>query len=280
MTMSWNETITGARSGEVDACGVRTRYYTAGDDGPIAVLVHGGGAGADSVGNWRGVLALLAQNLRVYAIDMVGFGRSSKPDPAACPYTQQRRVEHVIATIEALGLERVNLVGNSMGGMTSMGVAIERPDLVDRVVLVGSAGIRTPMNEELESILNYDFSIDGMRRMVRGLTYPDFNVDMDLIEYRYARSIEPDSRTAYHAIMAWIGDRGGLYYPQDYIARLGRPALVVQGKLDRVVPLSSAYRLLELIDDSWGYILPRCGHWPMIEQTREFARATLDFLLP
>ena len=78
--------------------------------------------------------------------------------------------------IETLGLATVNLIGNSMGGSTSMGVAIERPDQVNKLVLMGSAGVRAPITDELKSIMNYDYSTDGMVRIVRGSDQSGFSV--------------------------------------------------------------------------------------------------------
>ena len=112
--------LPGAESKYVDVNGVNTHYYEAGS-GEALVLLHGGGAGADSFGNWRGCMSTFAERYHVHAIDMIGFGFTDKPDPQNYSYTQQARNEHVIATIEALGLSPVNLIGNSMGGSTSMG---------------------------------------------------------------------------------------------------------------------------------------------------------------
>jgi 2-hydroxy-6-oxo-6-(2'-aminophenyl)hexa-2,4-dienoate hydrolase len=271
------KTIAGAQSKFVDARGIRTHYYEAGKGKPL-VLLHGGGAGADSYGNWRGCLRAFAEHFHTFAVDMVGFGNTQKPDPASYTYTQAGRVEHIIATIEALGLRDVNLIGNSMGGITSMGVSIERPDLVNSLILMGSAGVRAPISDELKSIMNYDYTPEGMRKIVRGLTNPDFRVDEDMVSYRHALSVEPGTRAAYGAIMGWLREQGGLYYPEDYMRRVSKKTLVVNGKLDLVVPISCAYRLLELIEHSWGYIIPHCGHWAMIEQPEDFARATLGFL--
>ena len=269
--------IAGAESRYIDVDGINTHYYEAGA-GEALILLHGGGAGADSFGNWRGCLARFAVHYHVYAVDMVGFGCTDKPDPQDYSYTQQARNEHIIAVIETLGLASVNLVGNSMGGSTSMGVAIERPDLVNKLVLMGSAGVRAPITDELKSIMNYDYTTDGMLRIVRGLTNPDFRFDEELVNYRHDLSIQDDTKRAYNAVMGWIREQGGLYYEEDYISRVTQETLVVNGKLDKVVPLSSAYKLLELIKHSWGYILPGCGHWAMIEKPVEFTAATLSFL--
>ena len=126
--------------------------------------------------------------------------------------------------------------------------------------------------------MNYDYTTDGMLRIVRGLTNPDFRFDEELVNYRHGLSIQDDTKRAYNAVMGWIREQGGLYYEEDYISRVTQETLVVNGKLDKVVPLSSAYKLLELIENSWGYILPGCGHWAMIEKPVEFTAATLSFL--
>ncbi len=269
--------ITGATNRYIDVNGVNTHYYEAGV-GEALILLHGGGAGADSFGNWRGCMAGFAERFHVYAIDMVGFGFTDKPDPSEYSYTQQARNEHIIAVIETLGLSPVNLIGNSMGGCTAMGVAIERPDLVNKLVLMGSAGVRAPITEELKAIMNYDYSTAGMVRIVRGLTNPDFVFDDELVNYRHSLSIREDTKQAYNAVMGWIREQGGLYYDDEYMARVSHKTLVVNGKLDKVVPLNCAYRLLELIERSWGYIIPACGHWAMIEKPAEFTAASLSFL--
>ncbi len=269
--------IPGAISRYIDVNGINTHYYEAGA-GAALVLLHGGGAGADSFGNWRGCMAEYARHFHVCAVDMVGFGFTDKPDPAHYSYSQQARNEHIIGVIEALGLTSVSLIGNSMGGSTSMGVAIERPDLVHKLVLMGSAGVRAPITDELKAIMNYDYTTNGMLKIVRGLTNPDFVFDDELVNYRHALSIREDTKRAYNTVMGWIREQGGLYYEEDYITRVTQETLVVNGKLDKVVPLSSAYKLLELINNSRGYIIPACGHWAMIEKPAEFAAVSVLFL--
>lgn len=270
--------IDGAENKFIDVNGISTHYYETGSGDPL-ILIHGGGAGADAWGNWRGSLNDFAQHYRVFAIDMVGFGFTDKPSPDTFEYNQSTRVEHITAFIAQLNLENVNLIGNSMGGMTSIGVAIENPDRINKIVLMGSAGIQAPISDELKSIMNYDYTPAGMERIVQGLTNPDFEYDQDIVLYRHQLSTDPDCRAAYDAIMGWIREQHGLYYPEDYIRKVTQPALVVNGKLDKVVQLDCAYKLLELIDNSTGYILPNCGHWAMIEHPQKFARVALSFLL-
>lgn len=253
-----------------------THYIEAGAGEPL-VLIHGGGAGADGWSNWQRSLPLFADRMHTHVMDLVGFGYSDKPDPAEFTYDQAARNRQLIDFIEALGLERVSLVGNSMGGATSLGVAMERPDLVANLVLMGAAGYDNHVSTELGAILNYDFTRDGMRRVIAALTNPGFEPSQEQIDYRYERSIDPATRAAYKATMAWVREVG-MAYPHDRIASITTRTLVVNGKNDMVVPVTSAYGYLDLIENSRGYILPDCGHWAMIEYPELFARLTLDFL--
>ena len=248
------KSIEAAESRFIDIDGISTHYYEAGKGDPV-ILIHGGGAGADAYGNWRGCLQDFAKHFHVFAIDMVGFGFSDKPDPGSFAYSQSTRVEHVGGFIEKLGLSNVNLIGNSMGGITSMGVSIEHTDRVKKIVLMGSAGIKAPISDELKSIMNYDYTPAGMEIIVRGLTNPNFNFDPDIVSYRHQLSVDSATRAAYDAIMGWIREQQGLFYEEDYITRVSQPTLVVNGKLDKVVQLDCAYKLLELIKNSTGYIL-------------------------
>jgi 2-hydroxy-6-oxo-6-(2'-aminophenyl)hexa-2,4-dienoate hydrolase len=261
----------------VDVNGIKTHYLEAGSGRPL-ILIHGGGAGADSQGNWFRCIPEYAKKFRVIAVDLVGFGKTDKPDPERFQYTQDARNKHIAAFIEKLGLKSVHLIGNSMGGATSMGVAIERPELVDRVVLMGSAGLNTKIRDALLPIMNYDFTREGMVKVCKTLANPAFRIDDDMVDYRYQISVAPDTKKGYSATMGWVKQQGGLFYQEDYIRKLTRPALVVNGKSDLVVPLENAYRFLELIENSWGYIIPHCGHWAMLEYPQDFVSETTRFL--
>ncbi len=261
----------------LDAGGIRTHYVEMGEGVPT-ILIHGGGAGADCWGNWRTCLPLYAQQVRAIAIDLVGFGRSDKPDPKTFVYSQDARDQQLADFIEALDSGPVNLIGNSTGGLTAIGATLLKPDLVNKVVLMGSAGIRTGIIEPLKALTEYDFTEKGMRRIISSLANPDFEISDDLVHYRHQLSLDPGVRQGYTAFMNWIGEQQGLHRPDEFIAQLKHPTLVAHGKGDRVVPLESGLRLLELIENSWGYIIPHCGHWAMMEYPEDFTKQTLHFL--
>jgi 2-hydroxy-6-oxo-6-(2'-aminophenyl)hexa-2,4-dienoate hydrolase len=262
----------------IQADGLNTHYLEAGE-GPPLVLVHGGGAGADAIGNWQDCIPIFAKTFHVFAVDMVGFGQTDKPSPDVYDYDQVGRNRHLQAFIEALDLGPVSLIGNSMGGASSIGVALSRPERVKRMVLMGSAGLPIPErpSPELMANLNYDFTYEGMRRVVKGLTGPNYRPPESLIQHRYDITAAPDAKAALDAINAWT-KKGVLNFPEDQLRTLKLPILVVNGKQDGVSPLARAYRFLELFENSWGYIVPDCGHWAMVEQTADFCAVVNHFL--
>jgi len=256
----------------LDVAGIRTHYLQAGS-GPTLVLIHGGGAGADAWGNWRGCVSLYARHFRVVAVDMVGFGKTDKPDPAHFGYTQDDRNTHMIGFIEKLNVGTVNIIGNSMGGATTLGVAMRRPDLVRKMVLMGSAGIAVDNPDpEARKALAFDFTRDGMRRLIAALTAPGYTVDERLVDYRLALACEPAARAALLAMRAQK-----LTYPESEVAKVKVPTLVVGGKLDRIAVPARIYRFLELLENSSGFVLPHCGHWVMMEAPEEFTAITTTF---
>lgn len=263
----------------IDAGGIRTHYLECGDPAaPTIVLIHGGGAGATAMGNWRCTLPLFGRTFRAIAVEMVGFGETDKPDPEAYEYSQDARNIHLADFLDAMRLGPVPLIGNSMGGATALGVAMNRPELVAALVLMGAAGLNTEITPALEPILKYDFTLAGMQRLIDGLTGSRYTAPVEVVRSRHADSIKPETRAAYSGIMQWIGARGGLYYAEADVARVKTTTLVVNGKEDIVVPLSCAYRFLELLENSRGYIIPHTGHWVMIEAPDEFVGVVTQFL--
>jgi pimeloyl-ACP methyl ester carboxylesterase len=257
-----------------------TAYYRGGEgSGRPVILVHGGGAGAESVSNWQRSFPLFAANGPTYAMDMVGFGNSDAPSPEEFAYTQDARNQQLIDFIEALDLGPARLIGNSMGGCTSLGVAMKRPDLVDSLVLMGSGGRAKAgaLSPDLGPVIHYDFTIEGMRAIIGVLANPGFIPSDEQVEYRYEMSIRPELKVAYKATMGWVRENG-LYYPDDAIAAVKTRTLVVNGKEDKVVPIEQAYEFLALLENSTGYLIPHCRHWAMIEYPELFSKVCINFL--
>lgn len=262
----------------VETGSFRTHYREAGRGDPL-ILVHGGGPGADSYTNWRACTPLFAEHFHVYAYDMVGFGLSDAPDPASFEYSMDARARQLVDFIDALGLQgkKVNIIGNSMGGAAALGAAMLAPGLVGNLVLMGSAGLTTELSPVIGKMLHYDFTLDGMRQVATALAYPGFQISEEMVRYRYESTLDDRVRRGTAATQAWVKNHGGLYYPEEAIASVKTRTLIFHGKEDKVVPVQKAYRFLELMEHSHGYILPRCGHWAMLEHPETFARVCRDF---
>jgi len=257
--------------------GLKTHYLEAGVGSPL-VLIHGGGAGADARGNWEPCIGELSKRHRVLAPDMVGFGETEKPDPATFEYSQDARNRHLGGFLEALSLEPAVLIGNSMGGCTALGVAMTWPTRVRALVLMGSAGLNAELSPAIRTILGYQPTLENMRAIINTLTGDGFEVDEALVRYRYELTQRPGAMAAYGATMKWIGEQGGLFYPEEAIARVKAPTLIVNGRDDRVVPKELAWRFAELLENSWLHLIPHCGHWAMVEHRQEFVRLVELFI--
>jgi 2-hydroxy-6-oxo-6-(2'-aminophenyl)hexa-2,4-dienoate hydrolase len=258
----------------VSADGIKTHYFDMGS-GPTLILIHGGGPGADSWGNWKASLREYAKNFRVIAYDMPGFGRSAKPSPVSYPYDQASRNRHLAAFIEALSLKKVHLIGNSMGGATSLGLCIEHPELVEKLVLMGAAGlaVNNPDPSYKEKLRAYDGTVEGMRAVMAALTGSRFKIEEEAVQYRDSLMQDPAARAAIGTIV-----RSDLTYPEEKIAAIRLPTLVVAGKEDKVAIPARNQRYLELLDNSWGFVVPHVGHWVMLEATELFVQITTEFL--
>jgi 2-hydroxy-6-oxo-6-(2'-aminophenyl)hexa-2,4-dienoate hydrolase len=258
--------------------GVQTHYLEAGEGEPL-VLIHGGGACADAKGNWEGCIPEYARRFHVLAVDMIGFGVSDRPDPATYSYGQTNRNAHMAEFVEKVAGGSAYLIGNSMGGATALGVTIRRPELVKKLVLMGAAGldIANPDPSQRAALGGYDYTPEGMRRLVGVLTGPHFKVSDELIAYRHGLTMQPGAREASAAIAEHMRT-DGMIYPREEIASVQTPTLVVGGKLDKIAVLARTYGYLELIPNSWGFVLPHTGHWVMMEAPREFVAVTTAFL--
>jgi 2-hydroxy-6-oxo-octa-2,4-dienoate hydrolase len=240
--------------------------------------VHGSGPGVSAYANWRLTLPALAPQLRAIAPDMVGFGFTDRP--ADIVYGMETWVRQLLAFLDALELERVSIVGNSFGGALALRVAADHPERVERLVLMGSAGLSWSMTDGLEAVWGYQPSVENMRRLLDLFAYDRSLVTDELAEVRYRASIEPGVQEAFAAMFPpprqrWLES---LATPEDRIASLVHPTLVVHGRDDRVVPLESSLRLARLIEPADLVVFGRCGHWTQIERAAEFNALLARFL--
>lgn len=276
--------MTGTARPEVGASivagGIATNYleHGAGNPGTPVVFVHGSGPGVTAYANWRLVLPALGSTMRVLAPDMVGFGYSERPDGVT--YGLQTWADQVLGFLDAMGLERVSLVGNSFGGAIALRLVTQHPDRVSRLVLMGSIGVSFPITEALETVWGYQPSQRNMRRVLDAFAYSRDLVDDELAEVRYRASIEPGFQESFSAMFPpprqhWVE---AMTIPDAELAAIDKETLIVHGREDQVIPLSTSLRLLELIVPSQLHVFGRCGHWSQIEWNEAFNELLRQFL--
>jgi len=259
-----------------DANGIKTNYLEAGKGDPV-VLIHGSGPGVTSYANWRLVLPALAENFRVLAPDMVGFGFSERP--ANIQYGVQTWADQVVGLMDTLELPTAHLVGNSFGGAIALRIATQHPDRVGKLVLMGSMGVPFPITEGLERVWGYEPSFENMRKVLDVFAYSRDLVNDELAEVRYRGSIQPGFQESFAAMFPaprqrWVE---AMCTPEDDIRRLPHRTLIVHGREDQVIPVQTSLRLMELIDNADLSVFSHCGHWSMIERTEDFNRNVSEF---
>jgi pimeloyl-ACP methyl ester carboxylesterase len=276
------------RSRYVVANGVRTHYTEAGDNGPVVVALHGGGAGSSGDAGMGGLLPELAPNFRVIAIDGIGgFGHTDPSAPA--PYGVQSRTDHVAAVVDALGIEKFVIVGNSQGAWVAAKYAIQHPDRVTHMVLIASATIAAAMGipEEFtpgfKALSQYDYTRDGMRKMLEVLCFRPEQITEQLVDSRYQSSVRPGAKEALAAFVA-----GHRYLQSDIMKsnfdmRTSLPELTkhiptasVWGEQDALAPVKVGRQLEAMLPDvAWHYV-DQAGHQVQTDQPERLAKIILD----
>ena len=261
----------------INAGGYRTNLHDLGEGFPV-MMIHGSGPGVTAWANWRLVIPELARNRRVIAPDMLGFGYSERPEDQV--YNRARWVTHAIGVLDELGLEQVDLVGNSFGGGLALALAIEYPQRVRRLVLMGSVGVSFPITTGLDEVWGYKPSLETMRRLMDVFAYDKSLLTDELAEMRYQASIRPGFQESFAAMFPaprqrWVDN---LASEEEQIRALPHETLILHGREDEVIPLEASLKLAELVDRAQLHVFGRCGHWTQIEHANRFARLVNDFL--
>jgi 2-hydroxymuconate-semialdehyde hydrolase len=270
-------------AGRLDVAGVSTAVIDTGTPegaaAPPLLLLHGSGPGVTATANWRAVIPALGADRRVLAPDQLGFGGTATGEQRT--YGRAAWTDHALALLDTLGIGTVDVVGNSMGGAIALSIATARPELVRRLVLMGSVGVAMALPPGLDAVWGYTPGIEQMRRVIALFAHnPDLVTDK-LIELRYRASLEQPVRDSWKAMFPpprqrWLDD---LALAGAELAAIRAPVLLVHGRDDRVVPWrSSSAQLLDLLPDARLHVLANCGHWTMIERTADFLAVVQPFL--
>jgi pimeloyl-ACP methyl ester carboxylesterase len=247
--------------------GNRIHYYEGGSGAPV-VLVHGLGSRAE---DWANLMQQLKQaGFHVYAIDLLGYGRSARPADAS--YSIPEEAQYVEEFLAQRGLQKVNLVGWSMGGWVAMRVALDQPTRVARLVLCDSAGIRFE-----PSFTMFDFeptTIPAVQHLYRMLMPQPAEVPNFLARDMVRKFKE----------LNWVVDRSArsMFRGDDLLdGKLGglqMPTLILWGKQDHLIPLATGVSMHQQIPQSVLEIYDGCGHLAPGQCAARIGPRLIDFL--
>ncbi|MFZ3302209.1 MAG: alpha/beta fold hydrolase [Mycobacterium sp.] len=261
----------------IDAGGVQTSYLEAGAGEPV-VMLHGSGPGVSAMANWQHNIGALAQRFRVLAPDIVGFGATQRPDDVV--YSLRTWTDQIWAFLDALGIEKTAIVGNSLGGRIALQMATDCPDRITKMVLMGAPGVGMTLTDGLTALRAYEPSHDAMRDLLRNYFAVDPAMITDeLVAIRYEASIADGAYDAYRAMFFDPRHTGSqLGITEDEVRAIATPALLVHGREDRVVPMQVSVTMLGLLPNADLHVFSACGHWTQIERADEFSALVADYL--
>ena len=259
----------------VDVDGYKIHYFEAVPparlrvmgDGPPLVLIHGLGSRAE---DWSGMIPTLADaGFHVYAPDLPGYGRSSKPD---VDYSISLQEEAVAGFMKAVHLQMADIGGWSMGGWVALKLTLDHPELVKRVVVYDSVGIYFPPTFDASFFTPRDAA--GVARLAATLSpHPK----------PLARFVSDAAVRRLHE-NGWVIERS-VYQMEtgkdllDFrLQQIERPVLIVWGSEDRLIPLSVGEQMHRLIPESSMLIVQGCGHLAPGECSQPVLKGTVKFL--
>jgi 4,5:9,10-diseco-3-hydroxy-5,9,17-trioxoandrosta-1(10),2-diene-4-oate hydrolase len=264
----------------------RRIWVTEVGEGPALLLLHGGGPGATGASNFTRNIPALARHFRLILPDLPGYGQSTKGIDPADPFGDLAGA--MLGLLDALGIDKVHTLGNSLGGACALRLALERPERVDRMVLLGPGGIDTtqyPPSDGLKHLLGYYDGEGPTREKVATflrdyLVFDGSAISEAVIDERFAASVDPETianpplqppKDLSNALVLDLARDARL-------ATLATPTLVFWGMEDRVNGPNGARSLQEQMPNCDLYLFSRTGHWVQWERAAEFNAATIAFL--
>lgn len=265
---------------------LRLHYHEAGvGNGPTIVLLHGGGPGASAWSNFARNIAVLAEHFHVIAVDQPGYGRSDKPTEHPQYFVHSAAaLKDLLDHLEITA--RVHLLGNSLGGGTSVRFALDYPERAGKLVLMGPGGLSNNLfapdpteGVKLLGKFSYEPTRENLEAFLRIMVFDQSLITDALIDERFAAASTPESLAATRAMgksFAGADFEKGMLWRDAY--KLRQPVLLIWGREDRVNPLDGALIATKVIPRAQLHVFGGCGHWAQLEKFHEFNRLAIDFL--
>ncbi|HZY56507.1 MAG TPA: alpha/beta hydrolase [Rubrobacteraceae bacterium] len=253
--------------------------YDVDGKGPPLLLIAGLGFGRWC---WFKQVPTLSQHLRVITFDIRNLDRLDLLDPKDHIHSVDDLAAHASALLDYLGIERVHILGTSLGGFVAQELALRRPKLVDRLVLVstsyGGSDSAPPSWEALRAMLGLGATnrAEAVRQGLETATSAAYRADHpdefdQLLQWRITDA--PSQPSYLDQMMA-----GARFDVSSRVHQIRSPALVLHGSDDQVVPMDNAVALAQAIPDATLHIVEGAGHLVFIERAEEVNEEILSFL--
>ncbi|EGG28694.1 2-hydroxy-6-oxo-6-phenylhexa-2,4-dienoate hydrolase [Aequoribacter fuscus] len=243
----------------------------------VVVFVHGSGPGASGWSNFKfNVAAFQEAGFRCIVFDQPGYGLTSKPTDV--DHTLDFFVENLVGLLDGLNIDKITLVGNSLGGAVSLGMALAHPQRVEKLILMAPGGI-----EERETY----FQCVGIQEMVKfPMGSPEFTRDV-LAELLTLLVHDPKHVTDELVQERWetlqiqnphVLATMAIPNVTDQLHKIDCPVAVFWGTDDKFCPATGTQTILDNCPNVQAHLLNNCGHWVMVEYAEFFNRTCIDFL--
>lgn len=262
----------------LDLGDIQVNYHDQGEGKPV-ILLHGSGAGVTAWANWRNAIPMLSEFRRVLAPDLVGFGYTESPADYEFKHLDTW-VDQIIRFMDALDIEKADFVGNSFGGSLSLRLAVEHPNRIGRIVLMGSGGQAFEVGEDLSKLWGYKPSMTAMKEILGIMAFDQSIATDELAEMRYNATMRPGFQERFERVFPKPFQRwaDAQVVSDTDLATLDNEVLIVHGRDDRVVPVQISENLFRKIKNAQMHLFGNCGHWTQLEQTKRFNALVLQFL--
>jgi 4,5:9,10-diseco-3-hydroxy-5,9,17-trioxoandrosta-1(10),2-diene-4-oate hydrolase len=294
MTQASLEALATGQFTEVD--GMRLHYHDAGTEpadagsGPgdagTVVLLHGGGPGASAWSNFGRNMPVFAGRYRALMMDLPGFGQSQTKPLTSHFFTHA--ADALAGLLDQLGVAKVHLVGNSLGGGAAIRFALSYPRRTGRLVLMGPGGLSLNVfapdpTEGVKRLSEFGAppgpSKEKLAAFLRTLVFDQSLITEALVDERYEVASRPEALAGMAAMgMSFFGEHAedGMLWRE--VHRLKHDVLLIWGREDRVNPLDGALVALKQIRRAQLHVFGGCGHWAQLEKFDEFNELSLRFL--
>ncbi|SEJ65307.1 2-hydroxy-6-oxonona-2,4-dienedioate hydrolase/2,6-dioxo-6-phenylhexa-3-enoate hydrolase [Pseudomonas linyingensis] len=262
---------------------LRLHYNDVGE-GEVVIMLHGSGAGATGWANFhRNVDAFVAAGYRVILLDCPGFGKSEPLLSAEPRFVVNAR--YTKGLMDALDIDKAHLVGNSMGGGSALAFAVEFPERLGKLILMGAGGVGktslfTPLPMEGIKLLFQVYrepTLDNLKKMLNVFVYDASTLTEELVQLRL-NSILANPQHLENFLKSVELSQFNFGDFSANLPDIKAKTLITWGRDDRFVPIDWSLKLLNGIPDSRLHVFSQCGHWAQWEHADAFNRLVIDFL--